>query len=65
MPNGVFEVSAVSQGVVHVIVMQTLGVKDLIQCSHSSMGCGFCASDEVWARSSAVIVIPKIGIRER
>jgi hypothetical protein len=39
MPNVVFEVFAVSQGVAHVLVIQTLGVEDLVQCSHSSAGC--------------------------
>jgi hypothetical protein len=39
MPNGVFEISAVLQGVVHVLVIQTLGVEDLVQCPYSSAGC--------------------------
>jgi hypothetical protein len=39
MPNGVFEVSIVPHGVAHVLVIQTLGVEDLVQCSHSSAGC--------------------------
>jgi hypothetical protein len=39
MPNGVFEISAVPQGVAHVFVIQTLGVEDLVQCSYSSVGC--------------------------
>jgi hypothetical protein len=39
MPDGVFKVSAVLQGVAHVLVIWTLGVKDLIQCSHSSARC--------------------------
>jgi hypothetical protein len=39
MPDGVFEVSVVPLGVVHVLVIQTLGVEDIIQCSHSSAGC--------------------------
>jgi hypothetical protein len=30
MPDGVFKVSAVPQGVAHVLVIQTLGVEDLI-----------------------------------
>ena len=34
MPNGVFEIPAVLQGVPHVLVVQALGVKDLIQCSY-------------------------------
>jgi hypothetical protein len=39
MLDEVFEVSAVPQGVVHVHVIRTLGVEDLIQCSHSSARC--------------------------
>jgi hypothetical protein len=39
MLDGVFEVSAVPQGVAHVLVIRTLGVEDLIQCSHSSVKC--------------------------
>jgi hypothetical protein len=39
MPNRVFEFSAVPQGVTHVLVIRTLGVEDLIQCSHSSVRC--------------------------
>jgi hypothetical protein len=38
MPNGVFEVFAVLQGVVHVLVIWTLGVEDFVQCSYSSVG---------------------------
>jgi hypothetical protein len=45
MPDGVFEVSAVPQRVAHVLVIQTLGVEDLIQCSHSSMGYAAGSSD--------------------
>jgi hypothetical protein len=39
MPNEVFEVFAVPQGVAHVLVIRTLGVEDLVQFSHSSAGC--------------------------
>jgi hypothetical protein len=45
MPDGVFEVSVVPQRVAHVLVIPTLGVEDLIQCSHSSMGCAAGSSD--------------------
>jgi hypothetical protein len=44
MPNEVFEVSAVPQRVAHVLVIQTLGVEDLFQCSHSSAGCATSSS---------------------
>jgi hypothetical protein len=39
MSDGMFEVSTVSQGVVHVLMVQTLGVEDFIQCPYSSAGC--------------------------
>jgi hypothetical protein len=39
MPDRVFEISAVSQGVPHVLMIQTLGVEDLVQCSYSFAGC--------------------------
>jgi hypothetical protein len=39
MPDGMFEVSAVPQGVAHVLVLQTLGVEDFIRCPHSSVRC--------------------------
>jgi hypothetical protein len=39
MPDEMFEVSAVLQGVAHVLVVRTLGVKDFIQCLHSSVRC--------------------------
>jgi hypothetical protein len=38
MPDGVFEISVVPQGVVHVLVIRALGVEDLVQCSYSSAG---------------------------
>jgi hypothetical protein len=39
VPDGVLEVSAVLEGVAHVLVVWTLGVEDVIQCSFASMGC--------------------------
>jgi hypothetical protein len=39
MPDGMFEVSAVPQGVASVLVVRPLGVEDFIQCSYSSSGC--------------------------
>jgi hypothetical protein len=39
MPDEMFEVSAVPQGVAHVLVVRTLGVEDFIQCWHSSARC--------------------------
>ena len=37
MPDGVFEIPVVPQGVPHVLVVQALGVEDLIQCPYLSM----------------------------
>jgi hypothetical protein len=45
MPDVMFEVSAVPQGVAHVLVVRTLGVEDLVQCPHSSEGCAAGSSD--------------------
>jgi hypothetical protein len=39
MPDGGFEIPAVLQGVPHVLVVQALGVEDLIQCPYPSMRC--------------------------
>jgi hypothetical protein len=39
MPDGVFEIPAVLQGVPHVLVVRALGVKNLIQCPYPSAGC--------------------------
>jgi hypothetical protein len=39
VPDRVLEVSAVPEGVVHVLVVRTLGVEDVVQCSFASMGC--------------------------
>jgi hypothetical protein len=33
------EVSTVPQGVAHVLVVRTLGIKDVVQCSLASVGC--------------------------
>jgi hypothetical protein len=50
MPDGVFEVPIVLQGVPHVLVICTLGVEDLVQCSHPSAGCAAGSSDR-WPNS--------------
>jgi hypothetical protein len=39
VPDGVLEVSAVPKGVAHVLVVRTLGIEDVVQCSLASMGC--------------------------
>jgi hypothetical protein len=50
------EVSAVPEGVAHVLVVRTLGVEDVVQCSFTSMGCpsgtrdGWSGSMDFFAR---------------
>jgi hypothetical protein len=39
VPNGVLEVSAVLEGVAHVLVVWTLGIKDVVQCPFASARC--------------------------
>jgi hypothetical protein len=39
VPDGVLEVSAVPEGVAHVLVVWTLGVEDVVQCSFAFAGC--------------------------
>jgi hypothetical protein len=39
VPDGVLEVSTVPEGVAHVLMVQTLGVEDVVQCTFASVGC--------------------------
>jgi hypothetical protein len=39
VPNEVLEVSAVPEGVAHVLVVRALGVEDVIQCTFASVRC--------------------------
>jgi hypothetical protein len=39
VPDGVLEISAVPEGVTHVLVVQTLGFEDVVQCPFASTGC--------------------------
>jgi hypothetical protein len=39
VPNRVLEVSAVPEGVAHVLVVRALGVEDVIQCTFTSARC--------------------------
>jgi hypothetical protein len=39
VPDGVFEISAVPQGVLHVLVIRTLGIEDLVKCLYPSARC--------------------------
>jgi hypothetical protein len=39
VPNGVLEVSAVLEGVAHVLVVRALGVEDVVQCMLASAKC--------------------------
>jgi hypothetical protein len=45
------EVSAVPQGVAHILVIQALGIEDVVQCPLTSAG---CTSDTRDGRSSGV-----------
>jgi hypothetical protein len=37
--DGVLEISAVPEGVAHVLVVRTLGIEDVVQCPFASVGC--------------------------
>jgi hypothetical protein len=39
VPDGVLKVSAVLEGVAHVLVVWALGIKDVVQCTFASAGC--------------------------
>jgi hypothetical protein len=39
VPKGVLEISAVPEGVAHVLMVRTLGVEDVVQCTFASVGC--------------------------
>jgi hypothetical protein len=39
IPNGVLEVSAVLEGVAHVLVVRALGIEDVVQCTFASATC--------------------------
>jgi hypothetical protein len=39
IPDGVLEISTVSEGVTHIFVVWALGVEDIVQCSFASAGC--------------------------
>jgi hypothetical protein len=43
VPDGVLEVSVVSEGVAHVLMVWALGVEDVIQCTFASAGCSLGA----------------------
>jgi hypothetical protein len=40
------EVSAVPQGVVHILVIRTLGIEDVVKCPLASVGCTSGMRDE-------------------
>jgi hypothetical protein len=50
VPNGVLEVPAIPEGVAHVLVVETLGVDDVVQCTFASSGCSSGARGAVWRR---------------
>jgi hypothetical protein len=37
--DGMLQVSAIPEGVAHILVIRALGVEDVVQCSFASMGC--------------------------
>jgi hypothetical protein len=39
VPDRVLEVSAVPEGVAHVLVVRALGVEDVVQCTFASVRC--------------------------
>jgi hypothetical protein len=39
IPDGMLEISAVPQGVAHILVIRALGIEDVVQCPLTSMGC--------------------------
>jgi hypothetical protein len=51
------EVSAVPQGVVHVLVVRTLGIEDVVQCPLASMGCPSGTSDR-WSGGMDLLTRP-------
>jgi hypothetical protein len=53
----VLEVSAVSKGVAHVLVVQTLGIEDVVQCSFASTGCPLGTRDG-WSGGVNLIARP-------
>jgi hypothetical protein len=64
----VLEVPAVSQGVAHVLVIQALGIEDVVQCPLASTGCPSGTSDG-WSGSMDLLTRPllptPIGLRVR
>jgi hypothetical protein len=39
IPDGVLEISAVPQGVAHILVIRALGIEDVVQCPLASAKC--------------------------
>jgi hypothetical protein len=39
IPDGVLEVSAVPEGMTHILVVWAPGIEDVVQCSFASVGC--------------------------
>jgi hypothetical protein len=67
IPNGVLEVSAVLQGVAHVLVVRALGVEDVIQCPLASIGCPSGTTDR-WSGGMDLLMrplLPTIGLLVR
>jgi hypothetical protein len=57
VPDGMLEVSAVLEGVAHVLVVWALGVEDVVQCTFASMRCSWGARGG-WSGSVDFFVRP-------
>jgi hypothetical protein len=55
--DGVLEVHAVPQGVAHVLVVQALGVEDVVQCPLTSAWCTSSSSDG-WSSGMYLLAWP-------
>jgi hypothetical protein len=45
VPDGMLEVSAIPQGVAHILVIRALGIEDFVQCPIASAGCALDTRD--------------------
>jgi hypothetical protein len=57
VPDGVLEISTVLEGVVHALVVRTLGVEDVVQCPFASAGCPSGMRDR-WSGSMDLFARP-------
>jgi hypothetical protein len=57
IPDRMLEVSAVLQGVAHILVIRALGIEDVVQCSLASAGCTSGTRDG-WSSSMDLFTRP-------